>query len=127
MAPAGAGAATITPDVLTDEDTNNASCSLREAVTAANTDGDYNGCNPGGADDVADTTCCSRAPPISSAGPGERADDLTRRGPGRVDRAPDDPGHGTGMATIDANGWTGSSTSTLNPTSITLVHIENLA
>ncbi len=55
MAPAGAGAATITPDVLTDEDTNNASCSLREAVTAANTDGDYNGCNPGGANDVADT------------------------------------------------------------------------
>jgi CSLREA domain-containing protein len=44
VGPAAAQAATITPDINTDEDTPNASCSLREAVTAANTDGNYNGC-----------------------------------------------------------------------------------
>jgi CSLREA domain-containing protein len=42
--PAAASAATIEPNILTDEDTNNSSCSLREAITAAQTDGDYNGC-----------------------------------------------------------------------------------
>src|SRR5262245_24915640 len=54
---AGGQAATITPSITTDEDTSNSSCSLREAVIAANTDGDYNGClgNGTGQNDPADT------------------------------------------------------------------------
>ncbi len=38
LAPGAASAATITPDVLSDEHTNNESCSLREAISIANTD-----------------------------------------------------------------------------------------
>ncbi|MFV8819789.1 IPTL-CTERM sorting domain-containing protein [Haliea sp. E17] len=37
-------AATITVNVGSDEDAANGSCSLREAIIAANTDADYNGC-----------------------------------------------------------------------------------
>ena len=36
-------AATITVNTATDEDTSNATCSLREAIKAANTDAAYNG------------------------------------------------------------------------------------
>jgi CSLREA domain-containing protein len=45
IAPAAAGAATITPNTTADDNNFNlANCSLREAVTAANTDADYGGC-----------------------------------------------------------------------------------
>lgn len=45
-------AATITVDTATDENTNNAACSLREAITAANTDAAYNGCAAGSGTDT---------------------------------------------------------------------------
>lgn len=49
-----ATAATITVNLATDEDANNADCSLREAIYAANNDVPYNGCVTGsGADTIA--------------------------------------------------------------------------
>ena len=46
-------AASITVNIVTDEDTLNANCSLREAIIAANTDTAHNGCSAGsGADTI---------------------------------------------------------------------------
>jgi CSLREA domain-containing protein len=42
-------AATIVVDTVTDEDLQNADCSLREAIVAANTNASYNGCTATGA------------------------------------------------------------------------------
>ena len=47
-----AHAATITVNTLTDEDVANSSCSLREAITAANTDAAYHGCTGGSGTDT---------------------------------------------------------------------------
>lgn len=47
-----AHAATITVNTLTDEDAANASCSLREAITAANNNSAYRGCNAGSGTDT---------------------------------------------------------------------------
>ena len=57
VSPASVGAATIAPDTTSDDDASDSTCSLREAVIAANTDGNYNGClgNGTGQDDPADT------------------------------------------------------------------------
>jgi CSLREA domain-containing protein len=59
LVPAAAPAATITPNTTADEDTSvGTNCSLREAIIAANTDGNYNDCvATGGAmeDENADT------------------------------------------------------------------------
>src|SRR5262249_8491608 len=52
-APRPALAAEIFVDTATDENTSNSSCSLREAIVAANTDAAYNGCSAGsGADTI---------------------------------------------------------------------------
>ena len=45
LAPASAGAATITVNTTNDEDGSGANCSLREAVGAAITNGDGDGCD----------------------------------------------------------------------------------
>jgi CSLREA domain-containing protein len=45
-------AASILVNTAIDEDTNNASCSLREAIIAANTDAAYNGCSSGAGTDT---------------------------------------------------------------------------
>ena len=50
--PSPAYAAGIVVTTLVDEDTNNASCSLREAIIAANTDSAYNGCPAGSGPDA---------------------------------------------------------------------------
>jgi CSLREA domain-containing protein len=68
LAPA-AGAATIAPNITTDEDTANGDCSLREAVTAANTDGVYGGCVA--ADDDADTIVLQAGATYELSLPGE--------------------------------------------------------
>jgi CSLREA domain-containing protein len=48
-----AHAASITVNTTLDEDVTNSACSLREAITAANTDAAYNGCSAGsGADTI---------------------------------------------------------------------------
>ncbi len=44
LVPATAGAATLTVDTTVDEDAGAAGCALREAITAANLDGNYGGC-----------------------------------------------------------------------------------
>ncbi len=49
LAPASASAGTITPNALGDDFGNPGSCSLREAIEAANTDGDFGGCTAVGA------------------------------------------------------------------------------
>jgi CSLREA domain-containing protein len=55
LVPGFASAATITPNILTDEDASNTNCSLREAVALANSDStSYNGCTAS-SDDDADT------------------------------------------------------------------------
>ncbi len=69
--PAIAGAATITPSITSDENTDNGSCSLREAVTAANTDGVYNGCSV--ANDGPDTITLQSSVTYSLTLPGEDA------------------------------------------------------
>jgi CSLREA domain-containing protein len=103
--PAAAGAATITPNITGDEDVANADCSLREAVTAANTDGDYNGCNPGGSDDSADTIILQSGQTYSLSIPDVASDTMNLNGD--LD-ARDEPltieASGAGLATIDANG-----------------------
>jgi CSLREA domain-containing protein len=43
---------TITVTTTVDEDVNNAECSLREAIIAANTDAAYNGCSAGSGADI---------------------------------------------------------------------------
>ena len=45
-------AATIVVNTATDENTSNVDCSLREAITAANTDAANNGCTTGSGADV---------------------------------------------------------------------------
>src|SRR5688500_8807199 len=45
-------AANITVNITTDENTNNANCSLREAIVAANNNVANNGCPAGSGDDV---------------------------------------------------------------------------
>jgi CSLREA domain-containing protein len=52
LAPLPARAATITPTVFTDDLANNGNCTLREAVTAANTDAAVDACPPGSGADV---------------------------------------------------------------------------
>ena len=103
LAPAIAGAATITPNILTDEDAANANCSLREAITAANTDGDHNGCNPGGANDVADTIVLQSGQTYSLSLPGVEDANAT----GDLDVAAEPvtiQASGAAQATIDGNG-----------------------
>ena len=46
----------IVIDTLTDSDTNDSDCSLREAIIAANTNSAYNGCSPGSGTDIIDMT-----------------------------------------------------------------------
>ncbi|RLT37144.1 MAG: CSLREA domain-containing protein [Chloroflexi bacterium] len=48
----GSTAANITVNTFADEDTDNASCSLREAIKAANNDTAYQGCSAGSGADV---------------------------------------------------------------------------
>jgi CSLREA domain-containing protein len=50
--PASAGAATITPSTLGDDNTGNGNCTLREAIIAANTDAAVDACAPGSGSDV---------------------------------------------------------------------------
>ncbi|MFN8381038.1 MAG: sortase [Anaerolineales bacterium] len=66
-------AAGIVVNTAVDEDTNNANCSLREAIIAANTDAAYNGCSAGAGTDTitfaADYTITlagSQLPPITT-------------------------------------------------------------
>jgi len=78
-------AASVTVTTLVDEEVDNAVCSLREAITAANDDAPTNGCVAGSADDLIDfavvgaINLTSDLTPITDgleiAGPG--ADDLT--------------------------------------------------
>ncbi len=68
-----ARAATITVNILTDENTNNLNCSLREAIIAANTDAAYRGCSAGaGSDTITLTSGSTYALTLIGAGdPGD--------------------------------------------------------
>lgn len=104
FAPASARAATITPDTTTDEDASNSSCSLREAVTAANTDGDYNGCVAVGAmtDEGPDTIVLQSGMTYGLTIPGR--EDLNSKGDLDVNgEALTIQASGSARATIDAN------------------------
>ena len=50
--PASAGAVTMNVNTVTDDFANNGTCSLREAITATNTDAAFNGCPAGTGDDI---------------------------------------------------------------------------
>ena len=104
VAPAAARAATITPDTTSDEDASNSACSLREAVTAANTDGDYNGCVAVGAmtNEDADTIVLQSGLTYGLSIPG--LDDLNAKGDLDVNgETLTIQASGGARATIDAN------------------------
>ncbi len=97
-----AAAAPINPNIFTDTNVNDADCSLREAVTAANTDGEYNGCGAPAMDDPGDTISLSTAQPYTlSNGDGDESNiggdlDIANE-PLIIESA------GPGLATIDAS------------------------
>jgi CSLREA domain-containing protein len=135
LVPAAASAATITPTIVTDEDAANADCSLREAVTAANTDGNYNGCVAVGAteDENADEIVLQSGMTYPLGGTGLNGVD-NANAKGDLDIL-DEPvtieASGSGRATIDANGAvTGDRVLEVDPLStsgVTTVTLTNLA
>jgi CSLREA domain-containing protein len=109
IGPATAGAATITPDILTDEDASNSSCSLREAVTAANTDGNYNGCVAVGTsvDEDDDTITLQSGQTYGLSIPDVADDNANLQGDLDVLSEPlTIEASGSDLATIDGNGST---------------------
>jgi CSLREA domain-containing protein len=104
LVPGLASAATITPNILTDEDTTNGNCSLREAVTLASGDhgGSYNGCVAADEDD--DEIVLQSGSTYTLSIPGG-SEDLNATGD--LDVANESlriESTGPGRATIDANG-----------------------
>jgi CSLREA domain-containing protein len=102
-----AGAATITPNILTDEDTANGDCALREAVTAANTDGDHNGCVAVGSsvNEDADTIVLQSGETYSLSLVNSGEEDANLNGDLDVlNESLTIESSGTGLATIDGNG-----------------------
>jgi CSLREA domain-containing protein len=121
LVPAAASAATITPTIFTDEDAANVDCSLREAVTAANTDGNYNGCVAVGAmaDEDADTIALQSGMTYTLGGAGlNGVDDGNAKGDLDILNEPVTiEASGPGRATIDANGGvTGDRVLEVDPT-----------